>query len=334
MNLDQKLADLEHAIRDLQQRPTPADGAPGKDGATVEEVVEAVLRVLPKPETVNYEYLISRVRATIPPGRDGRDGLKGDKGEPGPPGTSVNVSDVALITLTHIKNKGMIPKAADVVAEVQSKIELPPPGKDGRDGKDGKNGKDGRSITRVELKNNELFVWLEEQKKKVGKIELPALGGAGGGSVRNPVNNVPVSNPGAVVTIAGLDLTLIDSAIAKVGFNSTIEDDFGFFSVIDARWLPTVPGTYGFKPTLYVNSGTPNIDCQYTFFVYKNGSLHQAGGTQHIFNPDPRYISDYFQVKLNGTTDYVEIFMQGTGDGMSDHIIYTTNARLNIARIN
>lgn len=156
------------------------NGKDGKDGISPDasEIADIVLAKIPVPAS----------------GRDGRDGVAPD------------ASDIASVVLAKIPKPengkdgkdGVSPSAEDVAILAADLIPVPMNGIDGgkgdrgdkgdrgSDGANGADGKDGVSITDVQLdKSNNLFVWMDGKRKKVGSIKLPKSKSApfvGGGS--------------------------------------------------------------------------------------------------------------------------------------------------------
>lgn len=163
------------------------DGKDGKDGVSpdIETIIAAVVNELPEPEKIDTKAIVNDVLAQIPKPRDGRDA------------PAVNVSDVAAIVLAKIptpkdgKDGHNGPDLETVVKRVKAQVKDGAKGEPGPPGPPGKDGKDGVSVTNVQLKNNELFVWLDGVKRAVGKIKIPAAsapfspGNMGGGSARD-----------------------------------------------------------------------------------------------------------------------------------------------------
>lgn len=164
------------------------DGKDGKDGVSpdIETIVAAVVNELPEPEKIDTKAIVNDVLAQIPKPRDGRDA------------PAVNVSDVAAIVLAKIptpkdgKDGHNGPDLETVVRRVKAQVKDGKPGERGPKGDKGEPGKDGVSVTDVQLKNNELFVWLDGVKRAVGKIKMPAVtapfspGNGGGGVPKLP----------------------------------------------------------------------------------------------------------------------------------------------------
>ena len=165
----------------------------GKDGVSPdpEAIVNAVLEKIPTPRdgvSPDIAAVAQEAAKLVPAPKDGRDAI------------APTVRDVADVVLANIEKPkdGISPDIA-VVAQEAAKL-IPAP-KDGvspsaeaiaekvpraKPGPPGKDGKDGVSVTDVQLKNNNLFVFLNGIRKNVGKIELPKQklaftpGGGGG----------------------------------------------------------------------------------------------------------------------------------------------------------
>lgn len=148
------------------------DGSNGIDGESPspESVAKALIDLMPKPEKVDENKIISSVLAKIPAPRDGRDGV-------------ANTSDVAALVLAKMpkpkngkdgKNGLNAPKLAQIVKAVDGKE-----GKRGPRGMQGKPGKNGASVTDLKVQNNEVFVYIDGRRKKAGEINVTRGGGGG-----------------------------------------------------------------------------------------------------------------------------------------------------------
>lgn len=194
------------------------DGRDGKNGVdgispSVEAVVEAVLEQLPEPEKVDVKAITDDVINKIPKPRDGRDA------------PVIAVADVAAVLLPKIKKPkdgkdgkdgrdGPTLKA--VVNDVLAQVEQGPQGEQGPPGPQGEPGEDGVSVTDVQLKDNDLFVFLDGERKKVGTIKVPRSLGSfipgGGGSARKVfTNNAPVLVSENYSARSG-DIVLVDTS--------------------------------------------------------------------------------------------------------------------------
>lgn len=162
--------DLKKRVSSLEENtPKVINGVNGKDGEApdVDAIIEAVVERVPEPEKLDAQVIVADVLSRLPAPRDGRDAEQ------------VNVSDLAAIILPKMpkpKNGKDGKDGLSAIGEIGAQGEKGLDGQDGKqgeNGKDGTDGKDGISITDVKLKNNELFVYLDGIKKKVGSITLP-----------------------------------------------------------------------------------------------------------------------------------------------------------------
>lgn len=152
----------------------------GKDGVSPDanEIINAVLEKIPTPKdgvSPDINDIAAEAAKLIPEPKPGRDAI------------APTVRDVADVVLANIeKPKDGVSPDVNVVAQEAAKLipkpkdgvsptpeavaeKIPPPAP----GKPGKDGKDGVSVTDVQLKNNDLFVFLDGVRKKAGRIEIP-----------------------------------------------------------------------------------------------------------------------------------------------------------------
>ena len=116
------------------------------------------------------------------PGRDGRDGVTGERGD-GVTRVEVEQDNMLAVWVGEVKTlAGRIVTQVGAQGAQGPKGDKGDKGDKGLKGRDGADGRAGASITKVELKGRELFVWLDGVKKKAGSITLPSLGAGGGGS--------------------------------------------------------------------------------------------------------------------------------------------------------
>ena len=259
--LKDEVAALQFSVAKLENaRPTAAAaGKPGRDGKDgvspdVDAVVSAVLEKLPAPKdgvSPDPKAVVSEVLAVMPKPRDGRDA---------PP---VNVSDVAAIVLAKIpmpKNGRDAPAVdvSDVARAVRAQVK---DGARGPAGVPGSPGKDGVSVTDVQLTDNELYVFLDGKKKKVGKIDAPRIvspfSPGGGGSARidkkdfplswRPINSAgdfPLQNDTSIFLEDGL--TYLPGASLVTSKEFVVGKNVSIFSTNGSRahtWQSTTSGT-------------------------------------------------------------------------------------------
>ena len=116
------------------------------------------------------------------------------------------------------------------------------------------------------------------------------------------------SGPAFRVYRSGSNQSLTTSTDTKIQFNSETFDTANCFdSTTNYRFTPNVAGYYQVNSTITVN----NISSRYIGTLYKNGSKDQeffdtTGNAQ-------RQITGSTITYLNGTTDYIEMFVYVTG---------------------
>jgi len=106
------------------------------------------------------------------------------------------------------------------------------------------------------------------------------------------------------------DQLITNSTFTKIEFNTeTFDTDSAYDNSTNYRFTPQVAGKYFFTTTIRMNS-ISTID-NYQVFLYKNGSIHTrfANGGTLTANPS-NSVSDI--LTMNGSTDYVEVFVLHT----------------------
>lgn len=105
--------------------------------------------------------------------------------------------------------------------------------------------------------------------------------------------------------------TTTNNVATKIAYDTKEYDTASCFSTSTYRFTPNVAGYYMFITQGRLNGNTPSY---FDTWVYKNGSQYQrltewfvnTGGTY------PVQFTDSFALYLNGTTDYIEIYFEGT----------------------
>jgi len=100
------------------------------------------------------------------------------------------------------------------------------------------------------------------------------------------------------------------STFTKIQFDTeTFDTDSAYDNSTNYRFTPQVAGKYFFTTTIRM-VGISTIT-NYQVYLYKNGSMHSrfANGGTHAANPS-NSVSDI--VTMNGSTDYVEVFVYQT----------------------
>jgi len=230
--LRSEFSSVRESVSRLEKvRAIAQDGKPGRDGKDgvsppLDEIVAAVISQIPEPEKIDADHIIDEVLSKLPTPRDGRDA------------PVVNVSDVAAVVLANIekpkdgkngKNGRDAPDLETIVRRVKSQIK---DGERGSKGEKGEKGADGVSVTKVEIKNNELFVWLDGVKRAVGKIKLPAVSAPfnpGGGGARSSTDDYLTSIAQVSVTHPD-DPTTAQVAVIGTG-DADLQPPTGFVAV-------------------------------------------------------------------------------------------------------
>ncbi len=203
---------LKETVAKLEKvHPIVKEGKPGRDGKdaiapSVEDIVAAVLEQIPTPKdgvSPDAKAIVDDVLAAMPKPRDGRDA------------PVVSVSDVAAIVLAKIekpkdgkpgKDGRNGPDLETVVKRVKAQVQDGRPGDRGPKGDKGEKGDKGVSVTDVQLNNNDLFVFLDGKKQKVGSIKVPTPsapfnpGNAGGGGTARTSKTVGYTSQGTFVS--------------------------------------------------------------------------------------------------------------------------------------
>jgi hypothetical protein len=119
-----------------------------------------------------------------------------------------------------------------------------------------------------------------------------------------------------------------NNVTTKVNFNTEILDSNNAYDTSNYRFTPQVAGKYSIYANVFTSSNTPTNLVKSILSIYKNGSEFTRSDS-YFSNSliDSAYFNVQGIVDLNGSTDYVEIFVNiqtGTGNGM---YIYRTDNR-------
>lgn len=112
----------------------------------------------------------------------------------------------------------------------------------------------------------------------------------------------------------GTDQTGIVSATnTKLTFTNELWDGGGWYDTSTSRYTPQVAGRYRFAAAALVSANVVDQQ-QYVAMIYKNGSLagqciSHASGTLALS------VSVDVTMPMNGSTDYVEVYVYGGGAG-------------------
>jgi hypothetical protein len=132
------------------------------------------------------------------------------------------------------------------------------------------------------------------------------------------------SGPTFFVTLSGNQTGISNGVATKVTLNSAVWDTASAFNTSTNRFQPTTSGYYYIGVSADLLWSTTFT--QYFISIYKNGSQlqrvqkfgltgSQAGST--TLNLDETVVSGGALVNLNGSTDYVELYIYMVGSGTS-----------------
>jgi len=112
------------------------------------------------------------------------------------------------------------------------------------------------------------------------------------------------------VNLGGTDQTGIASgAFAKVNWSNKVSDPDGVFDVTtNHRYRPNVAGTFEVKANIEFTAGLAD-GAAYIVSLFKNGSEAFRGNQQIIGAAVGFCINSSWDVPMNGSTDYIEIFV-------------------------
>lgn len=101
---------------------------------------------------------------------------------------------------------------------------------------------------------------------------------------------------------------LVGTSWAKVAFDTVVTDQLGgTFSTTNKRFTAGVPGFYRCTVSGYSTTSS-TADDRYAIAIYKNGGNYQISGGQYSASDTPLPTFSAV-VYLNGTTDYIEIWV-------------------------
>jgi hypothetical protein len=210
---------------------------------------------------------------------------------------SVTLADVVSLTGTQtLTNKTLTSPAINVINEETADS--------------------GVTVDSVLLKDNSVFslktILLGSTSGSI-EVAAPAVAGTRTLTVPAASGSFMVSgNMPAFSAYASANQTVSDSTPTKVVFDSEEFDTANCFdSTTNYRFTPTVAGYYQVNSVVNC-SQTALVD--YTIWIYKNGSQYKRGfGLGGTFGKVQSPVSTL--VYLNGTTDYVEVYIYSDGTG-------------------
>lgn len=108
--------------------------------------------------------------------------------------------------------------------------------------------------------------------------------------------------------------TVANTTFTKVQLNAEEFDTASAFdSTTNYRFTPQVPGYYQFNWLVYLSGGSGSYDCVAS--IWKNGSVAKAGLDS---NSMQFALGGSAMVYLNGSTDYVELYIYQASGGNKD----------------
>lgn len=121
--------------------------------------------------------------------------------------------------------------------------------------------------------------------------------------------NIPI-----VSVYAGADQVVTTATPTKVAFGTGSFDTNGSWVGASNRFLPTVPGYYQISAKVYFNNST--LTSAY-IALYQNGSEIERLTSWVGSVSSAMILNGSSLVFLNGTTDYIEVFANAVGTGLS-----------------
>ena len=140
---------------------------------------------------------------------------------------------------------------------------------------------------------------------------------------------LPVANGGTGVTTSpafsaygNAIQSISNNTATKIAYNTSVFDTNSNYSTANARFTPTVGGYY--QVNCVVNVGLVLVT-QLVIDIYKNGATYQTvvadynGGSAIVTNTS-RILNGSSLVYLNGSTDYIEIYIYASNSGGSTSV--------------
>ena len=139
-------------------------------------------------------------------------------------------------------------------------------------------------------------------------INLPDSNGT---IVTSATAGVPINGP-AFSVYATANTAMSPGVFTKVPYNTEVFDTNSCFdSTTNYRFTPTVAGYYQFNSSNYVYSaGATSVRA---LALYKNGTRYQTGAMFVSTPPADTTLLYSGVVYLNGSTDYIEVYVSDNG---------------------
>jgi hypothetical protein len=127
-------------------------------------------------------------------------------------------------------------------------------------------------------------------------------------------SNVAGTGPAFFVYSTG-SLSASAAADTKITLNTEVYDtNNNFDSTTNYRFTPTVAGYYQFNGIIKGNLATTGGNSYIVLNYYKNGSLYYQSALMQPTNGNTQVITSSVIMYLNGSTDYIEMYV-GTNNG-------------------
>jgi hypothetical protein len=163
-----------------------------------------------------------------------------------------------------------------------------------------------------------------EKLDVVGKIKLSdnLVIGTSGKGISYPVPAGGFALAPAFSAYGNAIQSISNNTATKIAYNTSVFDTNSNYSTANARFTPTVAGYY--QVNCVVNVGLVLVT-QLVLDIYKNGATYQTvvadynGGAAIVTNSS-RILNGSSLVYLNGSTDYIEIYIYASNSGGSTDV--------------
>jgi hypothetical protein len=109
-------------------------------------------------------------------------------------------------------------------------------------------------------------------------------------------------------------VTLVNSAFTKIGINTEEYDTANCFNTSTSRFTPNVAGYYSVSGNVLL-LGVGGVLTVGLLIVYKNGTRFKDLGYYDGPATNGFMLNSSCQIYLNGTTDYIELYVLAAGTG-------------------
>lgn len=146
-----------------------------------------------------------------------------------------------------------------------------------------------------------------------GTVTSVATGiGLSGGTITT-TGTVRQAIPQAAYGYASGDTTVNAGATTKIALAATRYNYGSAFDTANSKFLPTVAGLYQVNVCARVDN--PTALGVYQIDIYKNGSRYSSGQQLQNASTQPCHIIGSTTVDMNGSTDYIEMYVINSGAG-------------------